>query len=448
MKYIKDKIPDNWEIVTFREVAELRHGYQFRNYDFTEDGIKIFKITQIKGDGIADISSCSYIDANRVDEFERVLLNRGDILIALTGATIGKVARFNFDEIVLQNYRVGNFFPLSEEILNKEYFYQFLKSKLFYNQIVANQTQSAQQNIGKEDINNMSVVLPTLPEQKAIANILSAIDDKIENNLAINKTLEDMAMALYKHWFVDFEFPVTQETHPELVEGSHKANTNPQKNKKPLGYKSAGGEFIDSELGPIPKGWEVKKLPEISNNYNNKRKPISTRERAKIQGKYPYYGATKILDYINDYKLDGEFILVAEDGTVKTERDTPFLQFVNGQFWVSNHAHVLTGNEIYSNEFLYLSLANTNVIPIITGAVQLKINKKNLQSLEFIVPSEEQLLKFESIIIPKFKKIKELDKENQTLTKLRDTLLPKLISGEVRLKEFKEEIEQNINKVI
>ena len=255
----------------------------------------------------------------------------------------------------------------------------------------------------------IKLTIPPLQEQRAIASILSALDDKIELNLQMNKTLEEMAMALYKHWFVDF---------------------GPFQN----------GEFVDSELGMIPKGWEVKKLPKISVSHNNKRKPISTRERAKIQGSYPYYGATKILDYIDDYRFDGEYILLAEDGTVKTEKDTPYLQFIEGQFWVSNHAHVLTGKNVYSNEFLYLCLSNTCVTPIITGAVQLKISKQNLERLSFITPNNTQLETFQGMIIPMFKQIRSLLREVQTLTTLRDTLLPKLISGEVRVKDIEKTV--------
>jgi type I restriction enzyme S subunit len=297
---------------------------------------------------------------------------------------------------------------MPNEKTDRDFLYYLVKQKI--KELQGLSYGSVFDTITTKTFDSLDVHIPDLPEQKAIANILSAIDDKIENNLAINKTLEDMAMALYKYWFVDFG-PFQE------------------------------GAFVESELGLIPEGWEVKRLAEISINHNKKRNPISTRERAKIQGRYPYYGATKILDYIDDYRFDGEYILLAEDGTVKTERDTPFLQFVNGQFWVSNHAHVLTGNEHFSNEFLFLSLSNTNVIPIITGAVQLKINKQNLESLEFVVPTVVELKSFEDIIIPKFKQIKELEKENDTLTKLRDSLLPKLISGEVRLKEFQNQIE-------
>lgn len=290
---------------------------------------------------------------------------------------------------------------INEEVAFPKYLFYNLKVLDFASMDVG----SAIPSLTTELLKKIEIELPSLQEQKSIASILSTIDDKIENNLAINKTLEEMAMALYKHWFVDFG-------------------------------PFQDGEFVESELGRIPKGWEVKRLSEIYVNHNKKRKPISTNERAKIKGEFPYYGATKILDYINYYNFEGEYILLAEDGTVKTERDTPFLQFISGKFCVSNHAHVITGNKDYSSEFLYLSLSNTNVIPIITGAVQLKINKENLEKLKFIVPPKESLKDIESKIIPLYKKIKENELENQTLTQLRDTLLPKLISGEVRLKEF------------
>src|SRR5258706_4520518 len=101
--------PDYWKLVVMDSVAELKHGYQFRTYDFTKEGIKVFKITQIKSDGIIDISSCDYIESSRLASFKKFIIQKGDILMALSGATIGKIARVNSDETVLQNYRVGNF---------------------------------------------------------------------------------------------------------------------------------------------------------------------------------------------------------------------------------------------------------------------------------------------------------------------------------------------------
>lgn len=281
----------------------------------------------------------------------------------------------------------------------------------FRKQIQSHSIGSVQDNINLATFERIDFLVPPLPEQRAIASILSALDDKIELNLQMNKTLEEMAMALYKHWFVDF---------------------GPFKD----------GEFVESELGMIPKGWEVRRLGEISVSSNKFRKPISTRERQKIQGIYPYYGATKILDYIDHHNLSGEYILLAEDGTVKTEKDTPFLQFIQGDFCVSNHAHILSGVGCYGNNFLYLALSNTNVVPYITGAVQLKINKQNLDQMRFITGPKAKMIEFENLVIPLFAKLKANDSENQILRDKRDYFLPKLISGEIRVKDI--EVLQNV----
>jgi type I restriction enzyme S subunit len=326
------------------------------------------------------------------------ILRKGQLIISARG-TVGQIAQLGRDMAFNQScYGLTG----KHSLLFNDFGYYLLKHTV--GRIKAKSHGSVFDTITRSTFDSIEINLPPLPEQRAIASILSALDDKIELNLKTNKTLEDIAMTLYKHWFVDF---------------------GPFRD----------GDFIPSELGEIPKGWEVKRLPEIYINHNKKRAPISTEKRAGIQGVYPYYGATKILDFINDFKFEGEFILLAEDGTVKTERDTPFLQYVEGQFWVSNHAHVLTGNKFYSTEFLYVSLANTNVLPIITGAVQLKINKENLETLKFIVGPEKIMRAFDDLIIPIYKQIKAIERENQTLTTLRDTLLPKLISGEVRVKE-------------
>ncbi len=235
-------IPIDWKIVKFEDVAELRHGYQFRNYDFTEEGIKIVKITHIKGEGQVDISNCSYIDKSRLDNFKKFIIDKGDILLALTGATIGKFARYEEEETVLQNYRVGNFFPLDYDVLSKDYLYYYLSSNYFFHQILARQTQSAQQNIGKDEINNMSIILPSINEQKEIANTLSNLDKKITLLCQQNKDLEELAQTLFKRWFVEFEF------------------TN--ENGEP--YKSSSGEMVGSELGEIPEGWRIMPLSDIA----------------------------------------------------------------------------------------------------------------------------------------------------------------------------------------
>lgn len=145
---------------------------------------------------------------------------------------------------------------------------------------------------------------------------------------------------------------------------------------------------------------------------------------------YPYYGAASLMDYVDNYLFDGIYLLLGEDGTVVDDLGFPILQYVYGQFWVNNHAHIITGKEGFSVEELYLFFSLTNIKSIITGAVQPKISQKNLKKVPAIIPSKEILYAFDEIIQPIFSQIRNLREENIHLTDIRDTLLPKLMSGE------------------
>ncbi|MGV2643342.1 restriction endonuclease subunit S, partial [Clostridium perfringens] len=228
----------------------------------------------------------------------------------------------------------------------------------------------------------------------------------------INKNLEEMAQAIFKQWFVDFEFP-NEEGKP---------------------YKSSGGEMVESELGMIPKGWEISKLGNYIELYDSKRIPLSKNEREKREKIYPYYGAASLMDFVDDYIFEGVYILMGEDGTVSDNLGYPILQYVWGKFWVNNHAHVIKGVLDISEEFIYILLKNTNVKQIITGAVQPKINQKNLREVNIVMPVKKDIVKKYSDLVNKmFFKIRILTDENERLEKLRDTLLPKLMSGEIRV---------------
>ncbi len=142
-------------------------------------------------------------------------------------------------------------------------------------------------------------------------------------------------------------------------------------------------KFKETEIGMIPENWDVVTVPDVASNFDYKRKPLSSAERSKMIGKYPYYGAAGIIDYVNDFKYDGDYLLIAEDGTVTCDGSKPMLQLPHGKFWVSNHAHVLQCKSYKDTLFLYYQLKNTSVTPFITGAVQPKLNQKNLNKIKF-----------------------------------------------------------------
>ena len=172
-------------------------------------------------------------------------------------------------------------------------------------------------------------------------------------------------------------------------------------------------------------------MEEIIQLHDSKRIPLSSKERNNMKKIYPYYGATSVMDYVDNYIFDGTYLLLGEDGTVIDDNGFPILQYIFGKFWVNNHAHIITGKLGYSVEILYLLFKTTNVKSIVTGAVQPKISQGNLKNLPVIIPEKNILIKFNNIIQPIFQQIKNLKLENEKLTNLKNYLLPKLMNGEI-----------------
>jgi type I restriction enzyme S subunit len=183
----------------------------------------------------------------------------------------------------------------------------------------------------------------------------------------------------------------------------------------------------------LPEGWEATSLDKVSKNFDSKRVPLSSMKRAEMQGEYPYYGAAKVLDHVNDYIFDGKYLLIAEDGSVITTDGKPVLQMAYGKFWVNNHTHVLQGAGYISTEYLYLVLSQIIISGYITGAAQPKITQANLNRIPVILPPKELLLKFNKVFEDTFDLIETLNRKNANLRRTRDLLLPRLVSGEIEL---------------
>jgi type I restriction enzyme S subunit len=314
---------------------------------------------------------------------------------------------------------------------------------------VAGQTDMAEY-VSLRDQRAMKITLPPLAEQKAIAAVLGALDDKIELNRRMNATLEAMARALFQSWFIDFD-PVRRNM--DRNQPSTRPSGHPSPSGRRDGDEGASGllnspatdalfpdSFQDSPLGPIPHGWRATTLGEVIEISDSKRIPLSGREREARQGKYPYHGAASVMDYVDDFLFDGIYLLMGEDGSVINDDGTPVLQYVWGKFWVNNHAHVLRGKNGISTEHLFLHLKGSNIAPFVNGAVQPKLNQGNMNRIPFILPPPEIGNVFAKAIEPLFAQIRANTNQSRTLATLRDTLLPKLLSGELRVTEAEKEV--------
>ncbi|HIH0919157.1 TPA: restriction endonuclease subunit S [Vibrio cholerae] len=265
--------------------------------------------------------------------------------------------------------------------------------------------------------------------EQRIAKYLGDIDDKIAVNTKTNQTLEEMAQAIFKSWFVDFD-PVKAKMNGEQPEGMDEATASLFPDK-----------LVESELGLIPEGWQLTNVGKVSECFDKHRIPLSKRQREQKQGIIPYYGATSVMDFVDEAIFDDIYLLLGEDGSVVKEDGTPFIQYIWGPAWVNNHAHVLKGIKSVSTEQLMLFFQQTNINAYVTGAVQLKINQKNMNSIPFIKASEDINERFYEVIAPLYAKVRAIKEENEQLAKLRDSLLPKLLSGEIELGTSEELVE-------
>ena len=396
-----------------KEVSEIYGGYAFKSKDFGVGENFVVKIKDIKPP-IIDVENADKVDVSKysTQKLEKFKVFPNDIVIAMTGATIGKVGRNKSGRTVFLNQRVAKINPNFKEDL--DFIYYCVSNTVFLEYVLNNvDSKSAQANISHFGIGNFEINWYDRETRQKIAKVLLSLDDKIFINNQINQELEAMAKTLYDYWFVQFDFP--------------------DQNGKP--YKSSGGKMVcNPELKrEIPEGWGVEKLGDITICHDSKRVPLSSNDRELVKGKIPYYGATGIMDYVNDYIFDGDYVLMAEDGSVMTEKGTPILQRISGKNWVNNHAHVLEPVKNHSCKLLMMLLKDVSVMKIKTGSIQMKINQENMNKI--VVPAIPLELLFEIN-----QKLEVIDKqqlnlieENKQLTQLRDWLLPMLMNGQVKV---------------
>lgn len=344
-------------------------------------------------------------DTKRVgkDEFvkNQKELNEQTILVSING-TIGNVAKYNNELCILG--KSACYINVIKEV-DKEFIYYVLTSANFKRNITNEATGTTIKNVSLKQMREYKFNIPcNISDQHRIASILSSLDRKIELNNKINADLEEMAQAIFKNWFVDFE---------------------PFKD----------GKFVDSELGMIPEGWKVGGLFDIAEIFDKKRKPLSGNVREKMDKIYPYYGATSCMDYVDDYIFDGIYTLIGEDGSVVKENGLPYMQYVWGKMWVNNHAHILQGKNGYSTEMIHALLSITNIKFLVTGAVQAKLSQGNMQKILVAIPPKNVLDEIRPVIDNLYSKIRINTDENYRLSLLRDTLLPRLMSGELEVPE-------------
>lgn len=269
-------------------------------------------------------------------------------------------------------------------------------------QSIAETSTTTYPSIKPSDIGNLELNLPNLKEQQFVSNILYSLDYKIEINNKINNNLEELAQTLYKHWFVDFEFP----------------------NEEGLPYKSSGGEMVDSELGNIPEGWIIYNQGDFS--------PVITGKKnaniATSNGDYKFFTCGQEPLLTDDFSFDAEAILVAGNGDFN-------VKYYRGKFEAYQRTYVLIPHISKLTPLLYFSIKNNlnEITKGHRGSVIKFITKGDLENYKLALPIKEKLLALSSVFTTILNKITTIKEENEKLANIRDLLLPKLMSGEIRV---------------
>ena len=307
------------------------------------------------------------------------------------------------------------------------------------NEIINKESGTVFGSVNKAILENLIVKIPELPTQKAIAEILSSLDDKIELNNKINQELEDLAQTLFKRWFIDFEFP--------------NENGDP--------YKSSGGEMVDSELGEIPKGWEVVKVSSLEYKLQTGSRPkggvggitsgLPSVGAESVKG-LGYYDFSKVkfiskefADKMKRGKVHGYELLIYKDGGKPGTFIPHFTMFGEGfpfdDFYINEHVFLLDFLNREFNCFCYFYFDSQYVIPIFENnggkAAIPGINQEDVKQLCVFSPKNTLVKRFGEVAKSSIQTILQNCKENIQLTTLRDTLLPKLISGELEVSQIK-----------
>lgn len=307
------------------------------------------------------------------------------------------------------------------EMITSKFLYQILKSDDLINELqaIAESRSGTFPQITYNELSRMKIKLPPLEEQKTIAHILSTLDDKIEVNNQINKTLENMAQAIFKQWFVDFEFP-NEDGEP---------------------YRSSGGEMVESELGMIPKGWEVKGLDEIAEFLNGlamqKFRPEENEKTYPVlKIKELRQGRTDESSDLCSSNIDEKYIV--RDGDIIFSWSGSLLVDIwcGGNCGLNQHLFKVTSDK-FDGWFVYqwnkYHLDRFVNIAKSKATTMGHIKRKDLSDSKVLIPSDEIYLKAAQHQKYLFEKIKYSKIEMKRLEEIRDALIPKLMSGKIRV---------------
>lgn len=407
-----------WKKVKLGDYIDVLSGFAFKSKDFSDSGIPVIKIKNVCPPYIS-LEDLSYVPNSIAFQNPRYILRKGDVLIAMTGShinqiasVVGRVGRVRYDAITVLNQRVGKIVNKNEAKSSLDYIYYYLSQYEVKVELAQKAGGAANQaNISPSDIKNLLFPYPPIEIQHRIATILSRYDSLIENYQKQIKLLEEAAQRLYKEWFVDLHFPGHENT--KIVDG-------------------------------VPEGWEYRKIGDVYKTVLG-----GTPSRAKSN----YWGGD--IPWINSGEINKLRIIQASEMITQEGYDnsstklmpvhTTILAITGATLGQVSYTEIETcANQSVvgiidetnqTNEYLYLYI-NDNILSIVnkaTGGAQQHINKDIVNDYNILIPVQNVLALFKERTTPLFKLIKDYLNSIQSLTEARDRLLPRLMSGDIKV---------------
>ncbi|QXB86280.1 restriction endonuclease subunit S [Acinetobacter lwoffii] len=467
----------SFELTTLGEYISVQGGYAYKSQQFIQSSTyPVLKIKNIRT-GYIDFNDCAYIDKKVADETERYIVNEGDILISLTGSgpnapqsLVGRVARFwDKGKRAWINQRVGRVVLKKNKTVHKDFIFYFLGTKESQNYLVANSSGSANQ----ANINSATIEALPFPQidyltSEKISQVLRTFDEKIYLNSQINQTLESIAQAIFKSWFIDFD-PVRAKIAAKqegkdtelaamcAISGKSEVEIQQISDDDFIELQATAAlfpdELVESELGEVPKGWDKYSLSKMITLIGG-----GTPKRSEPN----YWNGDIFWFSVKDVPNEGEVFVITTQEKISelglNKSSTKLLPvgttIITARGTVGKIA--LVGYEMAMNQSCYGVQGINGVRQFMTyyliknavevlkknthGAVFDTITQSTFDTVTSIKPSIEMMDLFESKVEKIMGHIKNNLYENNSLIALRDTLLPKLLSGELDVSGVQDEV--------
>ncbi len=337
-------IPADWEVTPLTGLVVIQHGYGFQSQYFKPYGK--YRLTTPghfhETGGFRDVGEKQKFYEGPLPE--GYLLSEGDLIVAMTeqaDGLLGSAAIVPISNTYLHNQRLGKVKVLSLD-LSIRFLYRVFNSKNYRAKVRETAAGTKVKHTSPSKLLEIPVPLPsTKAEQEAISTVLSDTDALIEHLNKLISKKRDIKQAMMQ----------------QLLTGK-------------------------TRLPGFSGEWDVKNLEEITICLDNLRVPLNDEQRSKIKGDYPYCGANGVLDYVNDYVIDDDIILIAEDGGYFDEYAyRPIAYRMIGKCWVNNHAHILKAKEHIDQNFVYYSLVHKNILRFLASGTRAKLNKSEMEGV-------------------------------------------------------------------